>query len=173
VGLAIVWPEGRSVIALIVFRLGTALAAIELAVLGWTAFEWGSALNVAIVIMGGFIILQTGVVYVWNKGADRPSTEALTVNAYVDCAKLAITTQGVVLGLISFNGQSLSDVTLKVGAVSLAAGVLIATVLYLLVARTPPTNDKQERAAAYIVTLLLWALGFGLICVVAGNWNTI
>ena len=92
-------------------------------------------------------------------------------NPYVDAAKVAITTQGVVLGLISFSGLSHVDVTVKVGAASLVVGVLIASAMYLLVARIPPITKGQHTAAALLLSLLLYALGFGLICVVAGSWS--
>lgn len=190
VSLTVVWPLGRRLAVLSVFRIGTGFTLIELAVLGWTVFEWSPELNISIMIMGGFIVLQTIVSYLWARpymadadakvpaAADASSEDKvppevnLAPNSYADAAKLAITTQGVVLGLVSFTGESLSNATLKAGAASLAAGVLIATVLYLLVAQAPPPDVNRKYASAYCLSLLLWALGFGLVCVVAGNWKT-
>ncbi len=178
------------IVALLVIRIGTGLAVLVISVLGWTEFGWPSELNVAVDILGMFIIIQTLGSYLWFSLPVRPSphtthdespssggTRALTdiptsaaSNSYADAAKLAITTQGIVLGLISFSITSSWNLVTKVGAASLAAGVLIASVMYLLVAQVPPPDPPRRFVASLLLSFLLWALGFGLICVVAGGF---
>jgi hypothetical protein len=164
-------------IALLLFRVETGLAAIVVAILGWTVFGWEVALNAALTIMGAFILIQTLAAYLWARpyiGRPSPFPEAAggdaSANPYSDAAKVAITTQGVVLGLISFSNSSGLNLTLRVGAASLAGGVLIASALYLLVVQGPAPDRNRRFAASFLFTILLWALAFGLICVVAGNW---
>jgi hypothetical protein len=79
--------------------------------------------------------------------------------------------QGVVLGLISFTSSDAASQTIKVGAASLAGGVLIASSLYLLVARSAPPDHNRAFAASVMLIVLLWLLAFGLLCVVASMWS--
>jgi hypothetical protein len=155
------------------FRVATAATAGVVAALGWTSFGWESSLNVAIAIMSVFIFCETLGIYLWESPAFAGSASVESVssqNPYAEVAKVALTTQGLVLGLISFSGPSVLNLTLKVGSASLAAGVLIASVMYLLVAQGAPTDRNRRLAASVLFSVLLWALEFGLICVVAGNW---
>jgi hypothetical protein len=158
-------------------RLSIGLAIIAAALLGWFVFHWPNSLNIAIVIMGGFIEAQTVASVLWAnaKVDDEAKKEAEQrtkwTNPWADVAKLSITTQGLVLGLISFAGLAKSHVTVKIGAASLAFGVLVGSSMYLLVARVPPLSAGQKRTASLLVSLLLYALGFGLLCVVTGSWS--
>jgi hypothetical protein len=156
------------------FRVATACGAGIVALLGWISFDWDTSLNVAIAIMSGFILCETVGIYLWElpaiRGGSPPVDSGAPANPYADVAKVALTTQGVVLGLVSFSGPSTLNLTLKVGTASLAAGVLIASVMYLLVAQGAPVDRNRRLAASVLFSLLLWALEFGLICVVAGNW---
>jgi hypothetical protein len=150
---------------------------IAVALLGWFVFHWPRSLNIAILIMGGFIEVQTVTSFRWSTAEvdDETAKEAEQhtrwANPYADAAKLAIATQGVVLGLISFGGLAQSHVTVKIGAASLALGVLVGSAMYLLVARVPPLSAGQKRTASMLLSLLLYALGFGLLCVVTGSWS--
>jgi hypothetical protein len=197
--------------AILTFRLGTALVFLQLALLGWIAFDWAPSLNLALLVMGSFIVVQTIGSYVWVApyliGRDRDRTDGSVAsdvprpgeaeeplgdlptgegapapgetpnlalqqaNGYRDAAKLAITTQGFVLGLISFGNNAGSTTTTRVGGAALAFGVLTATSLYLLVAVVPPPDARRSFVASMLVSLMLYALAFGLICVVSGLWD--
>src|SRR5207248_10805856 len=105
-------------------RLITGFLIIGAALLGWHAFGWHNSLNVAIAIFGSFVIVQACVSYCWQRAS--PTEEQIEAalkeavpNAYADAAKVALTTQGVVLGLIALLGLPTVDVTVKVGAASL------------------------------------------------------
>jgi hypothetical protein len=160
---------------LLLTRLGVAVIAGVVALLGFKTFGWDTSLSVAVAIMGGFIVVQTLFSYLWARGSfGAPAPEGPSgaeSNAWVDTAKLSITTQGVVLGLIAFAGKGSLNMTLRAGAASLALGVLVATAMYLVVLRTPPPTPALRRVASLLVSVQLWALAFGLICVVAGNWK--
>jgi hypothetical protein len=162
--------------AILATRIGAGLIALIVSVLGATKLDWDGELNTSFAIMGGFILIQTLGSYLWarpyiGKTPESTPPPAGADNPYADAAKVAITTQGVVLGLISFADGSKLSLTVKVGAASLAAGVLLASSLYLLVVQGPPPDPNRGLAASFLLTFLLWALGFGLVCVVIGNWS--
>jgi hypothetical protein len=78
----------------------------------------------------------------------------------------------VVLGLVAFAGPDKLTPTLKAGSASLVVGVLLSTVLYMQVAAGSPEDATRWLIASVVFALVLWALGFGLLCVVAGSWST-
>jgi hypothetical protein len=82
-------------------------------------------------------------------------------------AEIVMTVDGVVLGLVYglAGGGAIADVV-KVGAVSLAVGVVLALTLFSL------ATDSFRTMAAWVTGNLLyslaaWAMAFGLLCVVA------
>jgi hypothetical protein len=159
-------------------RIAVAAACLAAAVLGWRTFGWDRSLDVALTVMGVFVLVETATFYLWARkyfaAPASASTNAAAPqgadNPYSDAAKLAITTQGVVLGLVTFGKGSLASTTEKVGASALAAGVLAATILYLNVVQGPPPDMNRGLAASLLFSLVLWALAFGLICIVAASW---
>lgn len=163
---------------LLCFRAATGIGAILVAAFGRTRFDLEKPLVVSLAVIGAFILVQTLGSYLWARPylADSPLADAEDrtaepgANAYADAAKLAISTQGVVLGLISFTSSDAPSQTIKVGAASLAGGVLIASSLYLLVAKGPPPDHNRAFAASVMLIILLWLLAFGLLCVVASMW---
>jgi hypothetical protein len=156
------------------FRLCVAVGFIAASALGREAWGWPGTLDVALAVMGCFVALETGVFFFWARGAFEHATEqpdrSSTDNPYADAARVAITTQGIVLGLVTFKQGSLSDITVKVGACALVAGVLSALVLYLNVVQGPPSDVNRRFATSINFSFVMWALAFGLICVVAGSW---
>jgi hypothetical protein len=158
---------------LLVVRLCMGLCAAMLSALGLTTFNWDVALDISLAILAGIIWTETLGSFLWARtyfGAtldpDIPRS-----NVHADAAKVSITTQGVVLGLVSLSSSSKLTVTLKVGAAALGAGVVVATILYLLVAGMPPPDQKRAVVAGLLLSLTFWLLTFGLVCVVAGNWS--
>jgi hypothetical protein len=153
-------------------RWGVVVGFGAAAVAGWTIFAWPKSLDVALSVMTLFIAIETVVFDLWAKGggSSMPVEGSGAGNAYADAAKVAITTQGIVLGLVAFQEGRLPNVTVAAGACALAAGVLAAGVLYLNVALGAPTGAGQKFTAAILFSLVYWCLGFGLICVVAGSW---
>jgi hypothetical protein len=172
--------EGRQstkpILALAGFRLATGAALVEIGILGWGPWRWPTALNLALVIMGGFVLLQAMISYLWAfLPAEDPPPEMNAGprdNPHADWARMCISTQGVVLGLVFVKEKGLSNLTIEIGAASLAGGVLVGLIYYLLIARTPPSDSGRAAALGYVLSLMLWALGFGLICVVTGSWTT-
>lgn len=184
---------------LVAFRIAAGVLLLALAELGWTAFHWDTSLNVAIAVMGAFILIETSVSYVWARPTlaamlsaqaaalqappppaagqvppvpPAPATaQGPPANPFADAAKVAISTQGLVLGLVSFSDASSGNTTVKIGTASLVAGVLLAIMLYMLVAGQPPPDARRGTAASFLLAVVLWALGFGLLCVVAGSWS--
>ena len=165
------WVLGVRVVAGSIF--------LALAALGWTVFSWSPTLNASLAAMVLFILAETGASYWWaypyieaRQPEPEPAQSAPAVgNAYADAAKVAITTQGFVLGLIAFQGSGLPNATVKAGASALVIGVLSAAILYLNVAPGSPPDRNRRFAASMLFTLVFWSLGFGLICVVAGTWG--
>jgi len=171
---------GKSLSASVLLGLSVALRALvalafgAAATLGLLGFDWPHELVVALFAMAGFVVVETLVLFLWARpyiSGYQGGGAASLGNAYPDAAKIAITTQGVVLGLITFQEGQLPNTTLKVAAVTLVAGVLVAGVLYLNVAFGSPPDAPRAFAAAILFSLAYWCLGFGLICVVAGTWT--
>jgi hypothetical protein len=150
---------------LLVFRVVVVVAFLVAAAMG-SSWAWPSALNAALLTMACFVALETTIFYLWAQGGSGDSDS----NPYADAARVAITTQGVVLGLVAFQQGSLNSVATKVGACALVAGVLSALILYLNVVQGPPLSATRRFAVAFNLSLVMWALAFGLICVVAGSW---
>lgn len=181
VGAIVSWPLDRLVVGkgmsskaiILTFDYATAAAVGILAVLGWTEWSWEDPLSVALSVMAVFIVIQTAFTTWWGPGADDTGWESLVPDdkAWVSATQVSMTTQGVILGLIAFSEPTGLGATERTGAASLAAGVLVATLLYLLVVRVPPPVGSRRTVASILLTVQLWTLGFGLICVVAGNWN--
>ena len=141
-------------------RLAISVACLASAFFGHK-WQWDTPLLVALLVTGGFEIVATAGYWLWAKSsfaqadqhaaaADATAAGAGPSNAYADAAKVALTTQGVVLGLIAFKEGSLNT-TLKVGASSLAAGVLLSAFLYFNVVLGDPSTQKQRFAAAIIL----------------------
>ena len=78
---------------------------------------------------------------------------------------LAITIQGVVLGLVFAFGKTTS-ITAKVGAVALATGVITGFLLYALAA-VDVSGPRVQVIALFLFNLVLWSLFYGLMCIVA------
>jgi hypothetical protein len=94
----------------------------------------------------------------------EPNLSELLRNA----ANVVITVDGIVLGLVyTFLGATKNTVPLvvKVGAVALVAGVVLALILYALVAGKITTVIAQNIATG-LFSLISWALAYGLLCIV-------
>jgi hypothetical protein len=82
-----------------------------------------------------------------------------------DAARLSVSTQGVVLGLLALSREGLS-MTLRVGAFALAAGVLAGVLLYTLVGYEADPDKRWLSNLLYNLTF--FALAYGLFCIVFG-----
>ena len=170
---------------LIALRYATAVGFAVAAFFSGTVFGWADSLGAALALMGAFVAIEATIYYKWAHSGDAPPEEhaqaepdvctppaprSAPVNAYADAARVAITTEGVVLGLVVFQPGSLAGPTVKIGASSLVAGVLSALILYFNVAQGPPRDVSHRFAATLNLNVAMWLLAFGLICVVAGSW---
>jgi hypothetical protein len=163
-------------------------AATAVALLGFLAFGWETSLNVSVAVLSVFVAATAVMTYLWilpgtssPAARDEPAGEEKAAaasarsdgsNAFAEGANMIVTTQGVVLGLLAFSGPSHLSPTLKAGAASLVTGVLAGSLLYLQVAPQAPGDRTRAMVASILFNILLWSLGFGLVCVVAGNWST-
>ncbi|MGV9812740.1 hypothetical protein ACWDTQ_12525, partial [Streptomyces cellulosae] len=109
--------------------------------------------------------------YLWDKLADDDAKEVeptgvnpleMSVTASV---QLAVTIQGVVLGLIfAFLDKDAITITVQVGVVALAVGVLSGILLFTYVSH----HIFGYRTQAFVIILqdlTLWGLAYGLLCI--------
>lgn len=151
-------------------RALVALACVVLGVVGLKLFGWPVSLDVSLVLFGCFVAVETVGFFLWAAEDAGPVDTEQIARAYPDAAKVAITTQGIVLGLIAFTGDSTPGMTVRVGASALVAGVLASAVLYLNVVFGSPSDTARKFAASILFSVAFWSLEFGLICVVAATW---
>lgn len=165
--------SGKSFVGwVLAIRCLVVVAFAAAATLGLLTFAWSIDLCLALFAMAAFVAVETSVLYLWSRssGAAVGST-SVDRNPYAEAAKVAITTEGIVLGLVAFQEGALEDTTVKVGACALVVGVLSAGLLYLSVVMGPPPDPPRRFAASLLFSLVFWCLGLGLICVLAGSWN--
>jgi hypothetical protein len=94
-----------------------------------------------------------------------PTPEAVAT-AITQGSNVITTVQGVILGLVfGLVGQSGPALTVKVGMVSLAAGLISGLLLYSLSAVAVP--DSNRFIAGMLYTLSILALAYGLLCIVS------
>ena len=127
-----------------------------------------SAIKAALWGLVGMSIFWVGAAVVWGVVNPGDAREPALGPLLREGANVVITVDGVVLGLIyAFVGDKSHLVpVVKIGAISLVAGVVIALTLYSLVAG----NVTKPAAAAIgtgLYSLAAWALAFGLLCIVA------
>ncbi|MFC6595704.1 hypothetical protein [Kitasatospora paranensis] len=93
--------------------------------------------------------------------------------AMAQATQLAVTVQGVVLGLVfAFLGGRVATVTIQVGAVSLAAGVVFGLLLYALVVIEVP-GASCAAMAGVLFNWSLWAASYGLACIVCSLFGPV
>lgn len=114
------------------------------------------------------IVLWVGSAVGWGMintpAAEEPDLSKLLRSA----ANVVITVDGVVLGLVyAFVGMDKTSTPLvvKVGALALVAGVVLALLLYSLVAGKITTRAAVAFATG-LFSLISWALAYGLLCIV-------
>jgi len=181
------WIERTRVAA---FLVSAALAVIAGSALLLANVE--TSLGVVTIVLGGIILLFFLAPQAWvslskkdevdrlkaapasdtsaNSGSSRavPTTTLGWLQqapAMATAITLAITVQGVVLGLVfAFN----KDITLtaRVGAVSLAVGVIVGMLVYVLGA-IDVSGPRQQLVAKLLFNLTLWCLFYGLLSIVA------
>lgn len=124
-----------------------------------TAATWGLAI---------VVLLWVGLALFWGEinppAQTEPDLSALLRNA----ANVVITVDGVVLGLVyTFLGTQNRPIplTVKVGALALVAGVVLALLLYALVGGKI-TSPAAVSIATGLFSLTSWALAYGLLCIV-------
>ena len=142
--------------------------------IGYLGFSVAAALGTAIYFQVSgvepslVVFLWVGMAMVWGEinppAREEPNLSELLRNA----ANVVITVDGVVLGLVyTFRGATKSPIPLvvKVGAVALVTGVVLALILYALVAGKITTKTAQNLATG-LFSLISWALAYGLLCIV-------
>jgi hypothetical protein len=115
------------------------------------------------------MILWLGMALMWGQintpAPNEPDLSGLLRNA----ANVVITVDGVVLGLVyaflSIGKGSPTPLVIKVGALALVIGVVLALLLYSLVAGKI-TTPASVAVATGLFSLIAWALAYGLLCIV-------
>ncbi len=156
-------------VALLVFRAVTVIGCAASGAFGLLLYNWPTPLCVVLFVMAVYVLIETVLLVGWASGSDFQVSE-MSGSPYKEMVKVAITTQGVVLGLVAFKEGSLPNATVKVGACSLVGGILVAGALLQNVAFGEPGDELSRFTASLLFSLTYWALGFGLLCVVAGSW---
>jgi hypothetical protein len=114
------------------------------------------------------ITLWVGLALFWGRINPPAQTEPDLSQLLRSAANVVITVDGVVLGLVyAFLGATNKPIPLvvKVGAVALVAGVVLALLLYALVAGKI-TTPIAVSVATGLFSLISWALAYGLLCIV-------
>jgi hypothetical protein len=115
------------------------------------------------------VTLWLGMALIWGQintpASNEPDLSELLRNA----ANVVITVDGVVLGLVYafvFAGKtSPTPLVIKVGSLALVIGVILALLLYSLVAGKI-TTPAAVAVATGLFSLISWALAYGLLCIV-------
>ena len=151
--------------------VGSIIAAIVIALTGLPV-----DLVVATGTFSGVVILFWSVKTYWQALArdsagdelspsSSPTPEAVAT-AITQGSNVITTVQGVILGLVfGLVGQSGPALAVKVGMVSLAAGLISGLLLYSLSAVAVP--DSNRFIAGMLYTLSILALAYGLLCIVS------
>jgi hypothetical protein len=127
------------------------------------------SLNAATWGLSVVVILWLGMALIWGKintpAPNEPDLSGLLRNG----ANVVITVDGVVLGFVyAFVSVGKGDPTplvIKVGALALVIGVVLALLLYSLVAGKI-TTPASVAVATGLFSLISWALAYGLLCIV-------
>jgi hypothetical protein len=154
-------------VALIVFRVLSAVGVLVAAVTVALAGVQGS-LAAALAALAALIVCHLSLSAYWVRGGEGGGPPPNQAEILRGAAQLAITTDGIVLGLLTFADRKHLDITTKVGASALAVGVLTGVMLFFLVAYAVPV--RRQVAAALLFNLTFWALSFGLLCIVFSFW---
>lgn len=157
-------------VALIVLRVIVAIVCAAAAVAGLILFDWPTPLCVVLFAMAAYIALETAILVAWASASDFEAPPQPAGSPYKEMVTVAITTQGVVLGLVAFQDGPLPNATVKVGACSLVAGIFVAGALLQNVAFGEPDDGFARFTSSLLFSLTYWSLGFGLLCIVAGSW---
>lgn len=156
---ALSWLVGcliSSVFVVLGLALYFQVSGIELSL---TAATWGLLV---------VVVLWVGLALFWGRINPSAQTEPDLSQLLRNAANVVITVDGVVLGLVyAFLGASKKPIPLvvKVGAVALVAGVVLALLLYSLVAGKITTPIATSIATG-LFSLISWALAYGLLCIV-------
>lgn len=159
-----------SAIALIALRVVAAIIFAAAAAAGLFLFDWPTPLCVVLFAMAVYIALETAILVAWASASNFRAPPQPAGSPYKEMVTVAITTQGVVLGLVAFQAGTLPNATVKVGACSLVTGILVAGALLQNVAFGEPDDGIARFTSSLLFSLTYWSLGFGLLCIVAGSW---
>ncbi|WP_149184509.1 hypothetical protein [Streptomyces sp. TRM49041] len=136
----------------------------------WIA-ELPASLIVATLALSAVIFSYLGATVLWRFLAVRgPAHEHPEVPELSDAMsktiQLAVTVQGVVLGLIfAFLRDRAATITVQVGAVSLVVGVILGLLLYTLVSYEVSAPGCLVMAGL-LSNFTVWSAGYGLTCLV-------
>jgi len=152
-------PHGLAVfyaLALLAFVIGAAVVQTR---------DVDTPIKAAVWAMAATAIVWLVMPFIWGRAApDNDPTPFLR-----DGANVLITVDGVVLGLIyAFVGdKNPVPPVVKVGAVSLVAGAILALTLYSL-ATGRITTSRSVHIGNGVYSLAAWAMAFGLWCIAFG-----
>jgi hypothetical protein len=131
------------------------------------------ALGLAVVLLAVLIFVQFLLDMVWSgfdSGKDSPR-QLITAQTYTagfrQAAATLIGVPGVVLGLLAVFGKPPFPLALKVGAVALVLSLAISVMLLFFSSLEVPPEKGPLIFLGYLVNLIFWSLGLGLLCITA------
>jgi hypothetical protein len=131
------------------------------------------ALGLAVVLLAVLIGIQLLLDMVWSafdtgKGSPRQVITAKTYTAgFRQAAATLIGVPGVVLGLLAVFGKPPFPLALRVGAVALVFSLSVSIILLFLSSLEVPAEKGPLIFLSYLVNLIFWSLGLGLLCITA------
>ncbi|MFI0906774.1 hypothetical protein ACH4TE_25110 [Streptomyces sioyaensis] len=141
-----------------------------IATLFLVAYDLPATLIAATLTLSAIIFLYLLATLLWvhlaNQGPIYEHPEVLKLApAMTGATQLAVTVQGVVLGLIfAFLKNHSAIITIQVGAVSLVVGAILGLLLYMLAAYDVEAPGCRIMAGL-LFNLTIWSAGYGLACV--------
>ena len=167
------------------------LVGIVMLVVGFTGWTPGlgpdQAISLSFKVLGGFVLVHLCISVVWDMITPANLNLVLDPGSLVQLAGALLTAPTVVVGLLAAFQHPLPP-AVKVGAVSLAIGVLVGFILFGLVVAeverprggatgaaaagasgTPETGwERRNYFRSYFFNVTLWLVALGLLCITFG-----
>ena len=150
-------------------RVIAGIGAIYVSYIGLVDRHIHKALHWAVFLLGVFILAHIILEKIVIKLPKTQGKPELVPNPFNSTANVLVTTPAFVLGLLAvFSKDNSLTTVIKVGAVALAAALLLAIVLNGLVSMSDVENPPRSTVIRLLFNLTLWALALGLLSVAMG-----
>jgi hypothetical protein len=125
------------------------------------------ALTAALTLLTGLMVLQFCAEELFIRLIRHERTDLATTEAtgFKEQAGLAVTTPGVILGLLTVFDTGPISLAVKAAAVALALSIPFGFVLFSFLAAAVPEHAEPRALIGYLFNLVFWLLEFGLVCI--------